>query len=388
MTRWSASQWLRLGQAVLFIGLLGLATVLAVVRGAAWPVVAVAAVVGAVFLAGLVLHPRLGRVGLATWIGALFAGVVFLILHAPEFLWVAFPLWLLAAAVLPLLTALVLTAVTLAAIVTALAMGGNESPGAVLGPLVGASVAIGIARAALRFEYEAAEHARLLDEVLAAQEATDRAQREAGVQAERARLAHDIHDTLAQGFSSIVLLARAARRAEDRDREAELLEQIETTAADQLAEARRVVYALAPPDVAAGGLAEPLRRLADETAAAIGAAATVHVDPQLPALPTGVEVALLRVAQGALANVRQHARPTELHVALVRAGDTVRLDVVDDGVGFDPGRVRAPGPVGGYGLRALRERLTDLGGGLAVESEPGAGTALSAHLPLHIEGEG
>lgn len=376
----SASWWLRAGQAVLFAGLLGLATVLAGARGEGWPVVVASGAVGAVFVAGLALQGRLGGRGDAVWVSLLFCGVVWLILQAPEFLWVAFPLWLLAGVALPLLWALLLAAVTLAAIVTALAWSGNDSPGAVLGPLIGALVAVGLARGVLRFEHEASEHRRLVGEVLRAEDAVAAAQREVGVQAERARLARDIHDTLAQGLSSVVLLARAARREPDAARARELLARIEDTAAANLADVRRVVYDLAAAD--AGGLAEPLRRLADEVAAATGAAASVSVDPELPRLGTATEVALLRVAQGMLANVRRHAQPARFAVELARSGDAVRLDVVDDGVGFDPARVRAPTLEGGYGLRSLRERLAGLGGGLAVESEPGGGTAVTAWLPL------
>lgn len=385
---WSASWWLRLGQAVLFAGLLGLAIILAAARGVGDHVLAAAAVVLVVFIVGLALQPRWGSAVRITWVAGLFAGVTWLILYSPEFLWVAFPLWLLAGAVLPLLPVLLLTAVTLAAIVTVLSLPGSDTPGAFLGPLIGALVALGVARGVLRFEHEAAEHRRLIGEVLRAQEATDAAQREAGVQAERARLARDIHDTLAQGFSSVVLLARAARREPDVARAAALLDQIETTATDNLSEARRVVYALAPDDAGAGGLAAPLRRLAAEVGDAIGADATVTIDPDLPRLPTATEVALIRVAQGALANVRAHARPTRVAVALARSGGDVRLDIVDDGAGFDPGALGSATLAGGYGLRALRERLVELGGGLAIESEPGGGTALSAYLPLGSHGSG
>ncbi len=96
-------------------------------------------------------------------------------------------------------------------------------------------------------------------------------------------------------------------------------------------------------------------------------------------------MALLRVAQGALANVRQHARAGRVVVTLTGADDSVRLDIVDDGRGFDPSHAPEATPdlaLGGYGLRASRERLRDLGGGLDVESRPGDGTALTAYLPL------
>lgn len=379
---WSASWWLRLGQAILFVGLLGLALLLAVARGAGWPVVAASAAVVLVFGAGLALHHRLGPIGRIVWVSALFAGTTWLMLVAPEFLWAAFPLWLLAAATLPMVAALLLTAVTLAVIVTVLTWTAGHTVGAVLGPLVGALVAISLARGVLLFEHEASEHRRLVREVLRAESETARLQREAGVLAERTRLAHDIHDTLAQGFSSVVLLARAAAREPDADRVRALVAQIESTASDQLADARRVVYALAPDEPGAGGLAAPLRRLTAEVADAVGATWSVRVDPDVPRLPTPWEVALLRAAQGSLANVRQHAHATRIAVELAHSGEEIRLDVVDDGVGFDLGRLGLPTLEGGYGIQALRERLAALGGGLEVESEPGAGTAVSVRLPL------
>lgn len=379
---WSASWWLRVGQAILFVGLLGLALALALARGAGWPVVAVTSALLACFGLGLGFHSRMPAAGRIVWVGVLFAFTIWLMFMAPEFLWAAFPLWVLAGASLPLLAALLLTAVTLAVIVTVLGWTGDESMGAVIGPLVGALVAIGLARGVLLFEHEASEHRRLLAEVLRFEDETARLQREAGVLAERTRLAHDIHDTLAQGFSSVVLLARAATRERDPDRIRSLVAQIETTASENLADARRVVYALAPDAPGAGGLAAPLRRLAAEAADAVGASWSVQVDPDLPRLATTIEVALLRVAQGTLANVRQHAGAHRINVELARAGDEVRLDVVDDGVGFDPSQLANPTLAGGYGLRALRERLTELGGGLDIESEPGAGTAVSARLPL------
>lgn len=381
---WSASWWLRVGQAVLFVGLIGLATLLAVTRGAGWPVAAVATLVLVMFGVGLTRHARLSPARRVAWLGGLFVGTTWLMFMAPEFLWAAFPLWLLAGASLPLLAALLLTAVTLAAIVTVLTWTGDHTGGVVLGPLIGALVAVGLARGVQMFEHEASEHRRLLAEVLRFEDETDRLQREAGVAAERARLAHDIHDTLAQGFSSIVLLARAAAREPDADGVRALAAQMGETAAENLAEARRVVYALAPDEPGAGGLAAPLRRLAAEAADAVGATWSVRVDPDLPRLATGTEVALLRAAQSTLANVRRHATgATRVSVELARADAEVRLDVVDDGPGFDPSRPDGPSLSGGYGLRALRERLTELGGGLEVESEPGA-TAVSVRLPLTV----
>ncbi|MFJ2840724.1 sensor histidine kinase [Streptomyces griseofuscus] len=102
-------------------------------------------------------------------------------------------------------------------------------------------------------------------------------------------------------------------------------------------------------------------------------------------LPAPVESALLRIAQGALANVREHAGATTATLTLTCLDDQIVLDVMDDGRGFKPAEDRRDGTGGegrGHGLPAIRARLRQLGGTLTVESAPGEGTALSAAIPL------
>src|SRR5690606_3059918 len=128
-----------------------------------------------------------------------------------------------------------------------------------------------------------------------------------------------------------------------------------------------------------------IRRMLDRLAAETGIRTEVHADPSVPALPATVEIALLRVAQSALSNVRLHSRAGHVVVTLVDAEDSVRLDVVDDGRGFDVrrwGRLPDGPAASGYGLHSMRARLRELGGGLDIESTDGDGTALSAHVPL------
>ncbi len=384
---WPAVRWLRAAEAALFLALLGLAEVRAIVGQAPWSVHVLVVVVAGAFAAGLARVERWPGAGRAAWLMAVSAGTLALVALSRDFVWTLFPLWMLTAHLLALPVALVLTAVSLAVVITCSAIGGDESAAAVLGPIVGALVAVGVARGVLRFQHEASEHQRLLGEVLAAQDEAAAladqlaaSQREAGALAERARLARDIHDTLAQGFSSIVLLARAAGRERDAEAVRRLVREIESTASAELAESRRVVYALAPAP--GGELAASIGRLASEAAQAMGAELTLDLQ-DVPRLSTAAEVALLRAAQSALANVRRHAGASSLAVTLGCTDRAVRLDVVDDGRGFDPASVPAtPTLAGGYGLRAMRERLTALGGALAVESEPGGGTALTASVPL------
>ncbi len=310
---------------------------------------------------------------------------------SPDLVWVAFSVWLLAGHLLPLRGAVVLGLLVLVVVV---ARGGHAegwSTAAVVGPSVGALFALALSRGLQALVRDNAERRRLIASLVAAQEEAEelhaelaQAQREAGVLAERTRLSRDIHDTLAQGFSSILLLARAGTATDDPVGQRRLLDQIGASAADHLDEARRVVGALAPAPLESG-LTDAVRRIAGRFEDETGVEAQVRVDGDVGGLPPPLEVTLLRTAQTALANVRQHASAHRVVLTLAEAGESVRLDVVDDGRGFVPGEetgARRETPSrGGYGLRAARERLRELGGDLEVESGPGRGTAVSAHVP-------
>ncbi|WP_326951680.1 sensor histidine kinase [Amycolatopsis sp. NBC_00348] len=203
-----------------------------------------------------------------------------------------------------------------------------------------------------------------------------RLSRAAATAAERERLAREIHDTLAQGFTSIVTLAQAIESEVDADpaaarRHAELAAR---TARENLAEARTMVAALAPDDLTSGSLVDAVRRLTDRLGDETGLAVRYEVDSDLPALAMAAEVVLLRGAQEALNNVRRHATAAAVLVRLSLVDDAVRLDVRDDGAGFDPDRAA------GFGLRGMRSRAEQVGGTLSVRS--GAdGTELTLEVP-------
>ena len=157
---------------------------------------------------------------------------------------------------------------------------------------------------------------------------------------------------------------------------------MEDIAADNLAEARRVVRALTPAQLEEAPLPQAVRRLLDRLTAEAGVRTDLEVtgDPRVSSM--AVDVAVLRLVQGALANVRQHADASRVVVSLAYEPAELLIDVVDDGVGFDPDAVAPPTDTGGFGLRALRERVADLGGRLSVESAPGEGAAVAAAIPL------
>ena len=202
--------------------------------------------------------------------------------------------------------------------------------------------------------------------------------REAGALAERERLAHDIHDTLAQGFTSVLLLLEAARSAlpDDPDTACRHLDRARDTARENLAEARALVAALTPPDLLRTSLPEALRRLVERVGTETGPRAELAVTGPPRGLPTEHEVALLRMAQESLANVRRHAAADRVEVSLVYEPDRVSLRVRDDGRGFDP----AARP-DGYGLAGIHARALRIGGTASVEAAPGSGVLVRVDVP-------
>ncbi|WP_103355341.1 sensor histidine kinase [Amycolatopsis sp. CA-128772] len=223
---------------------------------------------------------------------------------------------------------------------------------------------------------ESRGRADLIAKLEASQAEVARLSREAGTAAERERLAREIHDTLAQGFTSIVTLAQAIESELDTDpaaarRHAELAAR---TARDNLTEARAMVAALAPADLAAGSLVDAVRRQADRLADETGVGVRYEVDSALPPIGMAGEVVLLRGAQEALNNVRRHAAASVVSVRLSVVDGAVRLSVRDDGTGFDPGHTT------GFGLRGMRSRAEQVGGTLSVRSGP-SGTELTLEVP-------
>lgn len=251
--------------------------------------------------------------------------------------------------------------------------------GAVIAALsVGFSIALGlwITRIA---EY-GDERARLLEDLQAAQGQLAAMHRDAGVVEERARLAREIHDTIAQSLTGLVMVAqRTAKRLAGVDGEAAAsarsdVELIEQMAREALTEARGLVASLAPVDPSTG-LGEALRRLASGFERETGVRVTVDADAT--GLGRELEVVLLRCAQEGLANVRKHARASAAGVTVETGPDAVTLEVRDDGVGVGDA---VPGE-DGFGLAGMRDRVALVGGRVEVGPGESGGTVLTVTVP-------
>jgi signal transduction histidine kinase len=226
-------------------------------------------------------------------------------------------------------------------------------------------------------EVRSAARQTLLDELHETQQKLTALSRESGITSERERLAREIHDTIAQDLTGLVLLAQQSQRllaSGDTEGAGRQLSLLEENARLALSETRSLVAATSPAALDDGGLHPALDRLAARFTRETGVLVTVSADVATP-LNRASEVALLRCAQEGLANIRKHSGAGVARLALITSESGTTLTVEDDGSGFDPTTVGD-----GFGLSGMRERLALVGGDLELETSP-AGTRLVITLP-------
>ena len=295
-----------------------------------------------------------------------------------------FQFWML----LPIWTALTLTAtMSLAMWVMGSLRSGNGlrlEPGAwliFLGSVVVSGVLGAFIDAIIRQSRQRLELARQLE---AERHARTDAERRAGALEERGRLARDLHDTLAQGFTSIVLHLEAADAVLPMGADGrEHLDQARRMARESLGEVRRLVWSLRPAELHETDLPDALRRMVADWGRRHGLPATFRLDGNSRSLPPDIEVSLLRIAQEALTNSEKHADAARVDVVLTMFDDAVNLDVRDDGRGFAPNAtVTNDGSGHGFGLIGIRDRVRALGGTVEIEGRPGEGTIVAVSIPF------
>ncbi len=226
----------------------------------------------------------------------------------------------------------------------------------------------------------------LIEQLQAAQAELAAAERRAGMLQERERLAREIHDTLAQGFTSIVINLEAAEQAlpEDLKMLRHHLDIARRTARHSLEQAREVVQDLRPDLLREQALPEAIERVTARWAAETGITTTAVTTGTPLTLHPEIDVTLLRAVQETLTNIHKHAQAKAVQVTLSYMGDVVMLDVQDDGVGINGA---TPSPLsGGFGLTAMRQRVAQLGGKVEIESELGEGTTIAISVPVRDKG--
>lgn len=207
--------------------------------------------------------------------------------------------------------------------------------------------------------------------------------RQAGIAAERSRLAGEIHDTLAAGLTGVLsqFEALSAELADDHPLHPRLRTGADL-ARETLQEARRSVRALRPRALSKTTLPAALADMTDQFERDHAASVTARVTGDHTALPELIEDVILRAAQEALTNIGRHTEATAVHVTLSYLGDTVILDVADNGAGFD---INQTNP--GHGLDIMQERVDALGGDVHIDTTPGHGTTVTISIPLHQESD-
>ena len=326
------------------------------------------------------------------WLAAVTVLWICLALLSRDFAWVVFPLFFLYPVLLPPVVALAaiagLTGVVVVSQLLHVPAGTFTAPMAV-GPSLGAVVALLVSYGYRALYRDSQRHVRVIHQLESTRAELARQERSAGTRSERERLSREIHDTLAQGLTSIVLVSRAAQQSlsgDDRSTTAARIATIEETATANLAEARRFVRDLASPTLKESlptALAQVCRRTEDAARAADNhLSCEFSLQGEVPDLSDPQQTLFVRATQSTLANVVSHARASRVVVTLAAWEDSVSLDVVDDGVGFDPRALRHRGSDDSYGLSHLRHRAAELGAELTVESAPRHGTTVNLRLPL------
>lgn len=389
---------LRLALDALVVGLAAFIVVRETVEpgGVSWFAVALALVFLVTYAVGGARLPGAGRnqrEAVAAWLILLTTETLALVWISPFAAYLVFPLFFLYLHLIPKWWGVAAVGVCALVTIAILAVDGRLTTGGVIGPLVGAFVAIAIGLGYRALYAENQKRKQLIEELVATRAVLAETEREAGRLAERARLAREIHDTVAQGLSSIQLLLHAVERMDEHHPAIDHVRLARQTAASNLEETRRFIRELAPAVLEQQTLAGALERLARSVSQPVGDGSTpfekLTVDFRTSgdpvSLPMTVETALLRIAQGALANVVQHAGADRATMTLTYMDNSVSLDIVDDGRGFDPAAV-ASRPSDGrresFGLVAMRERAEQLGGEITVESALGAGTAVAVTIGI------
>lgn len=391
---------MEIGQHIIAVALTAILVPRAISEGTAIPAAIIAGVaILAWHVAGTILPSRMSSRLLAVWWLVGFALVwIAAVAVSAEFIWLAFLLWLLAGHLLPLGWGLVYAALVFVVVVAAPILHyGATTYANVFGPLIGGIFAFGISRGYLQLLKDAAERERLVITLTRAQEEMSQlqdelalAQRHSGAIAERTRISRDLHDTVAQSLSSIRLISHAQISAAPLSDSVRTLSQIEALAVDSIGDVRRIVASLIPAELEDAALPAALQRMLKRTEDETGLLTEFSFSDGLPVLSTESEVALLRVAQSAIANVRLHAHATHISLSLSHDAETLRIEIRDNGAGFDASNLQLPADAStsSFGLRFMKSRLLEFSGDLEVTSTSGNGTTVSAYLPLKARGDG
>ena len=226
---------------------------------------------------------------------------------------------------------------------------------------------------------QSTDRQRLIDDLTQSRANLMKVEREAGRLTERQRLARDIHDTLAQHFTSIIMHLSAAKHSNPEAVQSEV-QQAEDAARDGLNEIRRIVWDMQPEQIEKASLIEAVEELAARWSAENRVLVKMNVTGTPRSFTSFAETALLRISQEAMHNIHKHAQAKNVNITFSFMEDMFVMDIADDGLGFEPSNIK-----NGFGMKTMRDRAEELSGTLTIESERGAGTAIAVSIPMKEE---
>lgn len=223
---------------------------------------------------------------------------------------------------------------------------------------------------------QSTDRQRLIDELTRSRANLMRAEREAGQLTERQRIVRDIHDSLAQHFTSIIMHLSAAKHSNPESVQA-AVQQADIAAREGLNEIRRIVWDMQPDQFEKASLVEAVEELAARWSAENNIQVKMKVTGTPRPLKSPAETALLRISQEAMQNINKHAQAKNVNITFSFMEDIFVMDIADDGISFDPSKFK-----NGFGMKTMRDRAEELNGTLTIESEQGTGTAIAVSIPI------
>lgn len=389
---------LRVGLHVSFAFFLAFGLVETLLQGTNIPVLGLTGLTAALYLIGTTWEKRFVAGQRATtkppkqftiiWLISIIIFWIALVWPSSAFIWLLFPLTFLILNILPLPLNLVLLA--LCWTIAAFAPRDHWTPAAAIGPAIGIFFATAVYYSYQALSQEITKHALVAQELRSAQQELAESEHQAGRMEERERLSREIHDTVAQGLSSILLLCRAAQTHANNGNMSQVSAQLQTIheqAQASLSEARRFVRDLASPDLS-DPLPTAIRRViaradSHDQALEIPREYTIEiVGEETQPIPEPIARTILRVTQEAISNVHKHSNATKVVVTLGIWDDVITLDVMDNG------QVTTTPNDAGFGLVGLAQRVENIGGDFTIEFgiNDGQAVALSCRIPLTSEG--
>ena len=228
---------------------------------------------------------------------------------------------------------------------------------------------------------QSTDRQRLIDDLTRSRANLMKVEREAGRLTERQRLARDIHDTLAQHFTSIIMHLSAAKHSNFETVQTQV-QQAEEAAREGLDEIRRIVWDMQPEQIEKASLIEAVEELAARWSDANSVQVKMKVTGTPRSLTSSAETALLRISQEAMHNIHKHAQAKKVNITFSYMEDLFVMDIADDGLGFEPSKIK-----NGFGMKTMRDRAEELSGTLTIESEQGIGTAIAVSIPISEEND-